>query len=115
MVKNLPGMCETSVGKIPWRRKRQPTPAFLSAESHGQGNLAAYGPWGHKESMERLPLSFIRWFFPGASLSEVLHFCAIAVGQSSGTTWEVNEGGEYYSSRGTQFTQPFLSSVAFLP
>jgi len=62
MVKNLPGMCETSLGKIPWRRKRQPTPAFLSGESHGQGNLAAYSPWGRKESMGRLTLSFIRWF-----------------------------------------------------
>ena len=24
------------VGKIPWRRKWQPTPAFLSGKSHGQ-------------------------------------------------------------------------------
>ena len=53
--------------------------------------------------------------FAAASLSEVLHFCAFPGSRSSGTTQEVNEGGEYYSSRGTQFTQPFLSSVAFLP
>ena len=53
--------------------------------------------------------------FPAASLSEVLHFCAFPGSRSSGTTREVDEGGEYYSSRGTQFTQPFLSSVAFLP
>jgi len=25
------------VGKIPWRRKRQPTPVFLPGESHGSG------------------------------------------------------------------------------
>ena len=37
------------VGKIPWRRKWQPTPAFLPEESHGQWSLAGYGSWGHKE------------------------------------------------------------------
>jgi len=29
------------VGKIPWRRKWQPTPAFLSGKSHGQRTLVA--------------------------------------------------------------------------
>ena len=38
------------VGKIPWRRAWQPTPVFLSGESHGQRNLVGYSPWGHKES-----------------------------------------------------------------
>ena len=28
----------------------QPTPGFLPGESHGQGTLAGYRPWGHKES-----------------------------------------------------------------
>ena len=28
----------------------QPTPVFLSGESHGQGSLVGYSPWGHKES-----------------------------------------------------------------
>ena len=36
------------VGKIPWRRKWQPTPVFLPGESHGQRSLAGYSPWGHK-------------------------------------------------------------------
>ena len=27
------------VEKIPWRRKRQPTPVFLPKESHGQRSL----------------------------------------------------------------------------
>ena len=31
-----------------WRRKWQPTPVFLSGESHGQRSLAGYSPWGHK-------------------------------------------------------------------
>ena len=37
------------VGKIPWRRKWQPTPVFLPGESRGQRSLAGYSPWGHKE------------------------------------------------------------------
>ena len=38
------------VRKIPWRREWQPTPGFLSGEFHGLRSLAAYSPWGHKES-----------------------------------------------------------------
>ena len=53
-VKNLPAMQETAcnpwIGKIPQRRKRQPTPVFLSGKSHGQRSLGGYNPWGHKES-----------------------------------------------------------------
>ena len=36
------------VGKIPWRRERQPTPVFLPGESHGQRSLVGYSPWGHR-------------------------------------------------------------------
>jgi len=32
------------VGKIPWRRARQPTPVFMPGESHGQRSLGGYGP-----------------------------------------------------------------------
>ena len=38
------------VGKIPWRRKWQPTPVFLPGESHGRRSLVDYSPWGCKES-----------------------------------------------------------------
>ena len=34
--------------KIPWRRAWQPTPVFLSGESHGQRSLASYNPWGRR-------------------------------------------------------------------
>ena len=37
------------VGKIPWRRKWQPTPVFLPGKCHGQRSLAGYSPRGHKE------------------------------------------------------------------
>ena len=36
------------VGRIPWRRKWQPTPVFLPGKSHGQKSLAGYSPWGCK-------------------------------------------------------------------
>ena len=38
------------VGKIPWRRKRQPTPVFMPGKSHGPSSLVSYSPWGRKES-----------------------------------------------------------------
>ena len=46
------------VGKIPWRRKWQPTPVLLPGESHGGRSLIGYSPRGHKESdtTERLYL-----------------------------------------------------------
>ena len=56
------------VGKIPWRRKWQPTPVCLPGKSHGQRILTGYSPWGHKESdmteqlhftsLERKPADF---------------------------------------------------------
>ena len=48
MVKNLPAMQEMQVqpcvGKIPWRRERQPTPVFLPGDFHGQRSLVGYSP-----------------------------------------------------------------------
>ena len=32
-----------------WRRKWQPTPAFLPGKSQGRRNLVGYSPWDHKE------------------------------------------------------------------
>ena len=37
------------VGKIPWRRKWQPTPVLLPRKFHGWRSLVGYSPWGHKE------------------------------------------------------------------
>ena len=47
-LKRLPVMQKTWVGKIPWRRKWQPTPVFLPGKSHGQRSLEGYSPQGHK-------------------------------------------------------------------
>ena len=63
-VKRLPTMRETWVrswiGKIPWRRKWQPTPVFLPGKSHGLRSLVGYSPRGRKESdtTERLHFHF---------------------------------------------------------
>ena len=37
------------VGKMPWRRKWQPTPVFLPEESQGQGSLEGYSLQDCKE------------------------------------------------------------------
>ena len=38
------------VGKIPWRRKWQPTPGLLPGKFHGLRSPVGYSPWGCKES-----------------------------------------------------------------
>ena len=35
-------------GKIPWRRKWQPTPVLLPEKFHGQRSLVSYSPWNRK-------------------------------------------------------------------
>ena len=40
---SIPGL-----GKIPWRKKWQPTPVFLPGESHRQRSLVGYSPWGRR-------------------------------------------------------------------
>ena len=37
------------VGKIPWRRKEQPTPVFLPGKFCGQRSLDGYSPWSRQE------------------------------------------------------------------
>ena len=51
------------VGKLPWRRKWQPTPVFLPGKSHGQRSLVGYSPWDHikadtTEQLTLLPMTF---------------------------------------------------------
>ena len=36
------------VGRIPWRRKWQPTPVSLPGDSHGRRSLVGYNLWGHR-------------------------------------------------------------------
>ena len=37
------------VGKMPWKKKWQPIPVFLTEKSHLQRRLAGYDPKGSKE------------------------------------------------------------------
>ena len=50
------------VGKIPWRRRRQPTPVFSPGESHGQRILVGYRPraW-HSQTWLSAHLLIVRW------------------------------------------------------
>ena len=42
------------VGKIPWKRKWQPTPVFLPGKSHGWKSLVSYSPLGCKKFIHDL-------------------------------------------------------------
>ena len=55
--------------KIPWRRKRQPTPVLLPGKFHGQRSLVGYSPWGGKESDMTEQLHFL--FFLSMPFSRV--------------------------------------------
>ena len=63
-LKHLSGMWRPQfdpwVGKIPWRRKWQPTPVLLLGEVHGGRSLIGYSPRGRKESdmTERLHFTY---------------------------------------------------------
>ena len=58
VVKNLPADTGDSedvglipgVGKIPWRRKWQPSVVLLPEKSHGHRSLVGYSPWELEES-----------------------------------------------------------------
>ena len=55
------------VGKIPWRRKWQPTPVFLPGKSHGQRSLAVYRlcrvehDWSNLASIFALLVFWMLW------------------------------------------------------
>ena len=42
-------------GKIPWRRKWQPSPVFLPEKPHGQRNLVGSSPQGRRVEHDRAP------------------------------------------------------------
>ena len=82
MVKLLPAMpgFDPWVGKIPWRRKWQPTPLLLPGKSHGRRSLVGSSPWGRWVGHNWVTLlslfTFIHWkrkwqptpvFLPGKS------------------------------------------------
>ena len=57
-------------GKIPWRRKWQPTPVLLPKKSHGERSLVGYGPQCHKRFRHILATAAA-----AKSLQSHLNFC----------------------------------------
>ena len=54
------------VGKIPWRRKWQPTPVLMTGKSHGPTSLVGSSPRGRKESgQDRATSLFPLWYSRG--------------------------------------------------
>ena len=84
------------VGKIPCRRKWQPTPVFLPGKSRGQKNLEGYRLWAHERVGHDLAtkqqhisdiiwyLSFSFWF---ASLSVVISSLQYGLLHLASLTW----------------------------
>ena len=78
------------LGKIPWRRKWQPTPVFLPGESHGQKNLVGCSPWGRKESDTTKRLHF--------------HFSLSCIGEGNGNPLQCSclenprDGGAWWAA-----------------
>ena len=64
------------VGKIPWRRKWQPTSVLLPGKSHGWRSLVGYSLWGRKES----------------DMTERLHFSLTGLGHKRGSSDHFSSG-----------------------
>ena len=88
------------VGKIPWRRKWQPTPVLLPRKFHGQRSLVGYSPWGCKES----------------DTTEQLHFYFHSIKKGMKMNKQRNECSHFSSSGNSRIThdQPlsFLASTS---
>ena len=96
------------VGKIPWRRKWEPTPVFLPGKSHGQRSLVGDSPWGHKrvgcrknQSVYRFLICIWFLFILEFELNQCFHtFTNIVSTQSQQTTELLKMPGTEDMSRG---------------
>ena len=50
---SVPGL-----GRLPWRRKWQPTPAFLPGASYGRRSLVGYSSLDHRVRRDRSELAY---------------------------------------------------------
>ena len=76
MAKNSPGNAGDErlrfnpwVGKMPWRRKWQPTPVLLPGKSHELRSLIGYSPWGCKDLDTTERLHFHLHFITGKTIA----------------------------------------------
>ena len=58
------------VGKIPWRRKWQPTPVLLPRKFHGWRSLMSYSPLSCKGRTRLNDFTYSPYCFPGGSDSK---------------------------------------------
>ena len=83
-VKHLPAVqgrprFDAWVGKIPQRRKWQPTPVLVPGKFHGLRRLVDYSPWGHREPDTTERLHFL--FFHVDCLASCFHSSSYLVDQ----------------------------------
>ena len=70
------------IGRIPWRRKRQPTPGFLPGKSHGQRSLSGHSPWGPKRVRHHLAIKQQQRILVGGFLARVsVWWCSLGTGE----------------------------------
>ena len=77
------------IRKILWRRTWQPTPVFLSGESHEQRSLVGYSPRGHKKTQLRRLITYLHtlktaltdmfWRLKDQFFEKVTFYCACEV------------------------------------
>ena len=86
------------VGKIPCKKKWQPTPVFLLGKSHGQRSLVGHSPWGCKE-LDTTEHAHTQYFQSGKDFPlslERLKATYVAFKNKGGTTiytWSQKIGG----------------------
>ena len=98
------------MGKIAWRRKWQPTLAFLPGESQGQRSLAGYSPLGHKQSdVTEVLNSSLSLLKP--SLGRLIQVCRTPLPYLEAVIWPISpENGTKAEETITLFPD-FLSKV----
>ena len=73
---------DPGVGKIPWRRKWQPTPVFLPGESHGREEAGVLQSTGGKGSDTTSDFTFSFAFNPPGNEKQWTCVCSWGVGHS---------------------------------
>ena len=76
------------VGKVPWRKKWQPTAVFLPGKSHGQKSLVGYSPWCHKRVGHDLSTKPLPWHWSQTWilwLASYFKACVVWITKSVGT------------------------------
>ena len=105
------GQFQRWVGKIPWRRKWQPTLVFSPGKSHGWRILVGYSPWGCKEldRTERLHFHFFT-FLPGWFTTEPVDIIRTIRNSFSRAGWW---GCFPWGSWGRQYRVIFCANKSF--